>query len=412
MSCAGRDHTVVLRSDGNAVACGNNSRGQCDIPQLPQGVTYSQVSLGHFHTVLLRNDGHVVACGFNGQDRCSVPDLPNGVKYSQVSAGSLHTVLLRTDGTAVAFGWNETGECDIPDLPEGVKYWQVSAGALHTLLLRSDGQAVACGKATLCNIPELPDGIKYVQVVAGAFCSILLRSDGGVSLVGCADYHYNSHDSYEALPVANTITCSQRPGDIRHNEVNMGFGGNNAGQISFPHLPNAVTYSDASAGRLHIVLLQNDGVAVACGSNEHGQCNIPPLEDGTKYVQVSAGADYTVLLRSDNRIMACGRNDMGQCDVPEVRDGFTYLGHTIMSTVLQLFCANASDGQLCLTFRRMSGEIACTLMLPGDDFVMSVPCQFAKKTGIVQASLRLVLPSAIMLHALSPSTQLKDLLNM
>jgi alpha-tubulin suppressor-like RCC1 family protein len=314
-------------------------------------------------------------------------------------------VLLRTDGIAVAFGWNEIGECNIPDLPEGVKYWQVSAGALHTLLLRSDGQVVACGKATLCNIPELPEGIKYVQVAAGAGCSILLRSDGAVA--GC----YDSYGAGEALlPVANVITRSQGPLDLCHNQANMSFDCNNLGQCSFVYWPGMVRYSEVSAGRLHTVLLQTDGVAVACGSNEYGQCNIPPLEDGTRYLQVSAGADYTVLLRSDNRIVTCGRNDMGQCDTPDVEDGYSYLGHTIMLTVLQLFCANLSDGLLCLTCLRLTGEVTCTLVLPGDTCTVSVPGKIAKKTGIAQASLRLALPSAILLHLLSPSTKLKDLL--
>ena len=34
-------HSVLLRSDGNAVACGSNHCGQCNIPDLAEGVTYT-----------------------------------------------------------------------------------------------------------------------------------------------------------------------------------------------------------------------------------------------------------------------------------------------------------------------------------------------------------------------------------
>ena len=65
MAAAGRCHTVLLRSDGQAVACGSNSDGQCSMPLLDEGTSYSQVSAGWYHTVLLRSDGQAVACGSN-----------------------------------------------------------------------------------------------------------------------------------------------------------------------------------------------------------------------------------------------------------------------------------------------------------------------------------------------------------
>merc|ERR1712137_166139 len=75
MSFAGHGHTVLLRSDGRAVSCGFNGFGQCNIPDLPDGVTYSQVSAGYEHTVLLRSDGRAVACGENGYGRCNISSL-------------------------------------------------------------------------------------------------------------------------------------------------------------------------------------------------------------------------------------------------------------------------------------------------------------------------------------------------
>ena len=42
---------------------------------LEEGVTYSQVSAGHYHTVLLRSDGRAVACGRNDEGQCNIPGL-------------------------------------------------------------------------------------------------------------------------------------------------------------------------------------------------------------------------------------------------------------------------------------------------------------------------------------------------
>ena len=41
------------RNDGSAVACGHNFGGQCNIPPLDEGMSYTQVSAGRYHTVLL-----------------------------------------------------------------------------------------------------------------------------------------------------------------------------------------------------------------------------------------------------------------------------------------------------------------------------------------------------------------------
>eukprot|EP00435_Cladocopium_sp_Y103_P018389 s947_g4.t1 len=161
---AGADHTVLLRSNGDAVACGQNDFGQHDIPPFADGMTYTQVSAGMYHTVLLRSDGDAVASGENEVGECDILPLADGMTYTQVSAGMYHTVLLRSDGNAVACGRNWYGQCTIPPLDEGISYTQVSAGEHHTVLLRSDGVAVACGLNDFgqCDMPTLDPGTWYV----------------------------------------------------------------------------------------------------------------------------------------------------------------------------------------------------------------------------------------------------------
>ena len=126
----GATHSVLLRSDGTAVACGDNRLGQCNIPDLVEGVIYTHVDTGVAHTVLLASDGTAVACGSNEDGACNVPALSVGVIYTEVATGFCHTVLLKSDGTAVALGDSCCGQCDIPTLPSGVVYNKVAVGGL------------------------------------------------------------------------------------------------------------------------------------------------------------------------------------------------------------------------------------------------------------------------------------------
>jgi len=73
---------VLLRSDGSAVAIGDSSDGQCNIPALDEGLAYTQVSAGDLHTVLIRSDGNAFAVGANGLGQCNIPALDDS-KYIQ-----------------------------------------------------------------------------------------------------------------------------------------------------------------------------------------------------------------------------------------------------------------------------------------------------------------------------------------
>src|SRR6185436_6901006 len=75
------------------------------------------VAAGEEHTVALRSNGSVVAWGGNQFGECNVPDLPAGITYSAIAAGLRHTVALRSDGSVVAWGNNQYGECNVPSLP-------------------------------------------------------------------------------------------------------------------------------------------------------------------------------------------------------------------------------------------------------------------------------------------------------
>ena len=84
---------MLLRSDGTAVACGDNRYGQCNIPPLDAGLSYTQVSAGRWHTVLLRSDGTAVACGRNNSGQCNIAQMEPGTEYVGNLLSSVYTVL-------------------------------------------------------------------------------------------------------------------------------------------------------------------------------------------------------------------------------------------------------------------------------------------------------------------------------
>ena len=94
-------HTVLIRSDGTAVACGSNVNGQCDIAPLDNmGIKYVHAAAGYSHTVLLRSDGTVVACGSNFDGECNIPLNNEGITF--VRALSRITLQATYDGTSMS----------------------------------------------------------------------------------------------------------------------------------------------------------------------------------------------------------------------------------------------------------------------------------------------------------------------
>ena len=394
MESAGLGHTVLLRSDGQAVACGETSDGRCSIPPLDERLSYTQVSAGRYHTVLLRSDGQAVACGNNSYEQCSIPPLNKGLSYIQVSAGASHTVLLRSDGQAVACGSNSYEQCSIPPLDEGISYTQVSAGGCYTVLLRSDGQAVACGKhdGERCRIPPLEEGLSYSQVSAGVCHTVLLRNDGQA----------------------------------------VAWGETSDGRCRIPPLDEGLSYTQVSAGQYHTVLLRSDGQAVVCGFNSDGQCNVPRLDKGISYSQVSAGWHHTVLLRSDGQAVACGTNYDGQRSIPSLRSWRDWLPFGFASPGYRYICDSTSfamlgkdrvvqvdfllegDAGVILTCVGLDGLEMLRLKAQTSDRTVDVCSRVARELNTNAGNLQMVLPDARLLSTIckaNPFTTLSDVIS-
>merc|ERR1719343_562691 len=103
------------------------------------------VAVGGYHSLLLLDNGQAMGLGSNDEGQCEIPDLPEGMSYIAAAAADTHSVLIRSDGRALAFG-SPASACAVPEPPEGVRYVAATAGYCKTILIRDDGHAVVIGE--------------------------------------------------------------------------------------------------------------------------------------------------------------------------------------------------------------------------------------------------------------------------
>jgi Tol biopolymer transport system component len=247
-------HGLALLSDGSIMAWGYNSWGQCDVPALPPGVRYVQVSAGDYHSLARRSDGTVVGWGDGFSGETSPPPLPPGVTYTDISAGNHFSLACLSDGSAIGWGF-AGGLTQVPALPAGLTYTRVAAGSVCSLALRSDGTIVGFGFNLLgqLNIPALPAGLHYVGISTGDGFSLALRSDGSA--------------------------------------VGWGSVGN------APAPPPGVRYVAISAFVEPAVALRSDGQVVTWGGGYAEVHAVPPLPVGQSYLAVAMGWDWCTAIR-------------------------------------------------------------------------------------------------------------------
>jgi len=173
----GRGHACALRDDGTIACWGTDTFHRIsNTPPPPAGQKFTQVSAGIVHNCAILDDGSAQCWGDNQFGQLDVPALPAGVQYTQVSAStadfydpvySFHSCGLRSDGTAVCWGGGGQGQLNVPALPEGVTYTSISAGWFHSCASRSDGVVLCWGLYTAgqINVPTTLNLLKRTQPI-------------------------------------------------------------------------------------------------------------------------------------------------------------------------------------------------------------------------------------------------------
>ena len=343
---AGVDSSLTLGDNGQTYGFGSNWAGQLGdgsttdrhVPVevvLPEGVSFTSISVFTNHALAIGDNGKAYAWGDNGGGQLgnnstvdsTVPvevEVPDGVSFTSVSTGSAHSLAIGDDGKTYAWGSNLQGQLgnnsytssSTPvevSLPAGVSFVSVSAGNAHSLAIGDDGNTYAWGynpngelgdgslvvnRLAPVMVAE-PDGVNFTRVKAAFGFSLAIGDDGKVYGWGNNTYGQLGDSTFDS---PNTPVEALMPEGVFFTDIDAGFahsialgddgrtyawGNNHYGQLGFVTsgnwpfpgevaTPPGVSFKDISAGHLHSLAIGVDGKAYAWGSNGLGA-----LGDGT-----------------------------------------------------------------------------------------------------------------------------------
>ncbi len=329
---AGSAYCIALKSDGTALAWGDNADGQLgngghgkrDAPQMVAGVgDILQTSGGYYHQLVLQPNGTVWAWGANfvGQvgdgtyfERDSAVKIPGLKSITQIAGGGFHSLALKSNGTVWAWGDNYYGELGdggseyssaVPVQVQGLtNVVQISSGAYSSFAVKSDGTVWAWGdnyfgelgdggSEYFSNVPVQVAGITgATQVSGGAFHALAIKSDGTAWAWGdnySGELGDGGFEYYSGIPV---------------------------------QVQGIATAIQISAGYSHSAALLSDGSVWTWGDNYFGELGdggseyysrVPVLVAGLPgAVQIAAGDSHVLALTMDGNVWAWGDNGTGQ----------------------------------------------------------------------------------------------------
>ena len=138
-------HACGITTDGEARCW---SWGPYDFPAeaavVPEG-DWADVSVGFAHTCWLSAAGEITCVGDNSEGQCDVPD---GGPWAQVSAGNEHTCAVDVNGCGTCWGNDIAGETQLPEDWEACSIAQIDAGG-HRTCFRSTSGAGECRGGTM-----------------------------------------------------------------------------------------------------------------------------------------------------------------------------------------------------------------------------------------------------------------------
>jgi len=263
---------------GQIVAWGDNTYGQCDVPE---NYNYAAISCGPYHNLGLKADGSLRAWGWDNYNQCS--DTPAGNDFVVIAAGGFHNLALRSDGSLVAWGYNAYGQCDVPS---GNDFVAIGAGTYQNVAVRSDGSLVAWGDNSegQCNVPA---GNDFVDAGTGHGYGAALKSDGSLFAWGNSNPYPNPAD----IDIFNISAGGAQCMALKFNRSLAVFSDDAYGQIS--NMPAGNDFVGIGSAWLHCLAIRSDGSLEAWGYNDQGQCNVPGHDS---YSAVAGGYYHSIAL--------------------------------------------------------------------------------------------------------------------
>src|SRR5258708_4943256 len=241
-SAGGGEHTLSVKSDGTALAWGNNWAGQLGdggveasstTPKAVVGLTnVAAMAAGANHSLALTSDGTVWAWGFNADGELgdgttlsrNTPEQVSGLhNVVAIAGGNGYSMAAEADGTLWAWGYNGDGELGngtysnsyVPVQVSGLTtVSDIAAGDSTAMALTSDGGVYTWGSDTWGQLGNSVTGVNTntpgrilsgaTQVAAGTEPGLVLLSSCQVERCGQNTYGAVGSGSYttSASPVA------------------------------------------------------------------------------------------------------------------------------------------------------------------------------------------------------------------
>ena len=210
----GHKHSIVLLKDNTVKCWGDNSYGQCNVPDSIQGNNHNvninndnvvgkvdSISSSHYYSCALFCNNTIKAWGTNFTGQCDVPDFIQG-KVISTSCGLHHSCALLNDNTVKCWGNNEFGQCNVPDSIQGNnhivninndnivgKVISISCGYNHIVGLLNNNMIKCWGDNNdgQCDVPESIQD-RVVSIECGAYYSIAFLNDNTIKCWGNNDF--------------------------------------------------------------------------------------------------------------------------------------------------------------------------------------------------------------------------------
>lgn len=247
---AGRNHTLYLRDDGSAAACGDNSAGQCDVGGW-SGIV--QLCAGAEHSLALRSDGTVLAAGSNEYGQCDVGQWKNVVS---IAAGDYDSLALCADGTVLSSGYHDYESLE---QAQGIK--ALFAGSYAAAGITEYGYLISSHKSVTAEKPQL-----VLELAIGTGYTAALYSDGSLRAGVLENGGWENVVYAEAAPRA--LLALDRDGKLLSHFFRE------SDRLDFSSLGPVQL---CAAGSAHYVFICADGSLRAFGDNSFGQCNVEKL---------------------------------------------------------------------------------------------------------------------------------------
>ncbi len=353
----GGAHSMALKSDGSVVAWGSNGAGQigdnfgANVRLTPVAVTgigtgsgVVAITAGSAFSMALKSDGTALAWGNNANAQLSssgnpccepIPVLVHKLTGATVlAAGGAHSLAVTSSGGVLSWGTNVGGQLgknsiDANAFPLGTfnnddpnldgqplsDIIAVSGGGNHSLALKSDGTVRAWGG----NNGQLGDGFAdgtwdgtALQVRNPANTGPLT----GVAAISAGSGNYSVALQSDGTVLAWGTNGNGQLGDgtnfQRFLPVQVSGFGPGSGVVAI------------SAGANHTLALKLDGSVWAWGGNANGRLGdgttiqrftpvqVSGLGIGSGVVAIAAGNGYSLAMKADGSVWAWGNNANGQ----------------------------------------------------------------------------------------------------